>query len=146
MSTRQMRRARQRLLAKSADVKEVINKLERDSQSFADKAYKDFKEQFEPQIRAEAHGAMVTLFLGYMHIKHNYGKKRLTEFALDFNEFVDDMSFDEVTTEDIQEMIREETATKTSPGIDLSLLYKKMVEETQERKIKYAARRHKARK
>lgn len=141
MSTRQMRRARQRALAKSADVKQVINKIESDSQVFATRAYEDFKKNIEPQIKAQAHGVMVTLMLGYLHIKCNYGKKRLTEFALDFNEFVDDMSFDEVSTEDIKAMLKEETATKSQSGIDLDLLYKQMVEETKVRNKQYESRR-----
>jgi hypothetical protein len=68
------------------------------------------------------------LFLAYLRIRKGYGKKRLHDFMLDFNEFGDDAEENGLTSEIVKNMLAEECST------DVVELFRECEIETEKRK------------
>jgi hypothetical protein len=79
-------------------------------------------------IRPQILGDCMLLFLAYLRIRKGYGKKRLHDFMLDFNEFGDDAEENGLTSEIVKNMLAEECST------DVVELFSECEIETEKRK------------
>lgn len=93
------------------------------------------KREVEKEIKPRIMGDMMILFLAYLRIKKGYGKKRLHEFLLDFNEFGDDAEREGLTSDIVQDMLQEEC------GLDVVAMFRECERASEKMKMKLRHRR-----
>ena len=80
------------------------------------------------QGRGFATGEMLVMILTFLHFERGYGKKRLSDFLHDFNEFGDIVQEADTTIEGYKEILKDEC------GFDVVAEFKKAEEETGSRR------------
>jgi hypothetical protein len=80
-------------------------------------------------IRPQILGDCMLLFLAYLRIRKGYGKKRLHDFMLDFNEFGDDAEENGLTSEIVKDMLFDECH-----GFDVVEVFRECEMDTEKRK------------
>ena len=94
------------------------------------------KRELEQEIKPRIMGDMMILFLAYLRIRKGYGKDRLRKFMLDFNEFGDDAERNGLTSEIVQDMLKDECH-----GLDVIELFRECERASEKTKLKFNARR-----
>lgn len=116
--SRQQRRANQKKLAKSKDIQAAIERLDKNSEEFAKKAFERFEKEKMPQIQRAAMAKTLLWNMAYLRLKCGYGKKRMLNYLSEIAEFFNDMEFDSVKTEDLLKLLDEELGIDTTEEIE----------------------------
>ena len=127
MLSRQQRRAKARELAKGLNVRGEIAEMYQQATEKAFDVTAQEREAALKEVQANTIGQMLVLIISYMRIKKGHTGKWLTEFTHEFNEFCNDMMVNKVTTDDLFEMLKDET------GVDFEKLFLKISDEEESR-------------
>lgn len=81
----------------------------------SEKVFERVREEWTPRVQA----MMLVMFVSFLRDKRGYGKKRLRDFVVEFNDYADDLVRYGVGTDDIVEDLK-----KNAPHFDMDAVFR----------------------